>query len=215
MNRSSESFEYHFEQRVNPHQLERFHRFSEQMRALASQKEGFISLKRQMIDERPDICIFRTSMRFNTIQQCINWLDDPQRRRLLLQEEEEAGFRFQGQGNWFGYSRWLSRRIKSRVTTWKVNLIVVFTLYPTAMMLTPMLRAMFPNASGSTQMLVSNILCVAATSWLLVPTVSRTYRSWLEGEGSALQSGGSLLSLVLLIALFWWAFSNLPLAGAR
>ena len=209
------SFEYHFEQRVDPRHLQRFHQFSDRMRELASQRAGFINLERQLIEQRPEVCVFRTSMRFHTIQQCMSWLDDPERRQLLLQEEEEAGFRFQGQGNWFGYGRWLSRRIKRTVPTWKVNLLVLLTLYPTAMLLTPLLHGFFPHASGSTLMLVSNALCVAATSWLLVPTVSRAYRRWLEGDTSPIQTWGALVSLLVLIALFWWGFSNLPLTGGH
>jgi|Laugresu1bdmlbsd_1035121.scaffolds.fasta_scaffold08911_3 antibiotic biosynthesis monooxygenase (ABM) superfamily enzyme len=215
MTEGPDSFEYHFEQRVDPRHLERFHHFSERMRELASEREGFISLERRLIERHPEVCVFRTSMRFNTIQQCMSWLDDPQRRQLLLLEEEEAGFRSQGQGNWFGYGRWLSRRIKRSVPTWKVNLLVLLTLYPTAMLLTPVLHGLFPRASGSTLMLVSNALCVAATSWLLVPAVSRAYRRWLEGESNTLQTLGSVVSLLLLIALFWWGFSNLPLTGGH
>jgi antibiotic biosynthesis monooxygenase (ABM) superfamily enzyme len=64
-------------------------------------------------------------------------------------------------------------------------------------------------------MLVSNALCVAATSWLLVPAVSRAYRRWLEGESNTLQTWGSVVSLLLLLALFWWGFSNLPLTGGH
>ena len=124
------SFEYHFEQRVEPHHVERFLRFSERMHELVSQHEGFISLQRQLIEQRPNVCVFRTSLRFNTIQQCMSWLDDPKRRRLLLLEEEETGFRFQGRANWMGYGRWLSRRIQRRVATWKVNLLVLLTLIP-------------------------------------------------------------------------------------
>lgn len=215
MSQSPESFEYHFEQRVDPRYQERFHQFSERMRELASQREGFISLERHLIEQRPEVCVFRTSLRFRTIQQCMSWLDDPQRRQLLLQEEEEAGFRFQGQGNWFGYGRWLSRRIKRTVPTWKVNLLVLLTLYPTAMLLTPVLHGLFPHASGSTLMLVSNALCIAATSWLLVPAVSRAYRRWLEGDTNPTETWGALVSLLLLIALFWWGFSNLPLVGGH
>ena len=102
---------------MEPHHVERFLRFSERMHALVSQREGFISLQRQLIEQRPNECVFRTSLRFATIQQCMSWLDDPQRRRLLLLEEEETGFRFQGRANWMGYGRWLSRRIERRVAT--------------------------------------------------------------------------------------------------
>ena len=215
MSGADNGFEYHFEQRVHRHHLERFHRFSDQLRTLASERDGFLSLERQLVDEQPELCVFRTSMRFTTIQQCMSWLDDPERRRLLLQEEEEAGFRFEGQGNWFGYGRWLSRRIKRTVPTWKVNLLVLLTLYPTAMLLTPLLHALFPHASGATQMLVSNALCIATTSWLLVPAVSRAYRRWLEADSTPFQTWGALVSLLALIALFWWGFTNLPLTAGH
>lgn len=215
MTQQPQSFEYQFEQQVDPRHLQRFLAFSDTMRHLASQREGFISLERELIEQTPELCVFRTRMRFQTIQQCMSWLDDPQRRQLLLQEEEEAGFRFQGHANWIGYGRWLSRRIKRPVPTWKVNMLVLLTLYPTAMLLTPVLHALLPGASGATLMLVSNTLCIAATSWLLVPAVSRAYRRWLEGDSTTLQAVASLASLLLLITLFWWGFSHLPLTGGR
>lgn len=215
MTQQPKSFEYQFDQQVDPRHLQRFLAFSDTMRHLASQRQGFISLERELIEQTPELCVFRTRMRFQTIQQCMSWLDDPQRRQLLLQEEEEAGFRFQGHANWIGYGRWLSRRIKRPVPTWKVNMLVLLTLYPTAMLLTPVLKALLPGASGATLMLVSNTLCIAATSWLLVPAMSRAYRRWLEGDSTTLQAVASLASLLLLITLFWWGFSHLPLTGGH
>ena len=209
------SFEYHFEQRVEPHHVERFLRFSERMHALASQREGFISLQRQLIEQRPNECVFRTSLRFATIQQCMSWLDDPQRRRLLLLEEEETGFRFQGRANWMGYGRWLSRRIERRVATWKVNLLVLLALYPTAMLVSPLLNRLLPQASGASLMLISNTLCVAATSWLLVPALSRVYRPWLEGNSTSVQAWLGLVSLLLWIALLWWGFNSVALSAGH
>ena len=116
-----------------------------------------------------------------SIQQCMSWLDDPERRRLLVQEEEETGYRFSGRANWMGYGRWLSRRIKRPVATWKVNLL----------------------------MLLSNAACVAATSWLLVPAMSHAYRPWLEGDISRQQTWRWLASLLLWVTVLWWGFSSL------
>ena len=202
------SFEYHFEQRVDRRHLDRFHHFCARLDQLVQQQEGFINLDRQAIQQQPDAIVFRTSLRFATIQQCMNWLDHPKRRRLLLKEEEEAGFHFQGKANWMGYGRWLSQRIRRAVPTWKVNLMVLLTLYPSAMLLSPVLRRLLPDASAATLMLVSNTLCVAATSWLLVPGISRVYRRWLEGDSTALQSWGYLASLAGLLTLLWWGFSS-------
>jgi antibiotic biosynthesis monooxygenase (ABM) superfamily enzyme len=208
-------FEYHFEQHIDPKYLDRYYRFSDRMKQMASQREGFVSLERQLIKQHPDQCVFRTTMRFNHPQQCMSWLDDPERRRLLLQEEEETGFRFKGRANWIGYGRWLSSRIRRPVPTWKVNLMVLVTLYPTAMLLTPILHGLFPKASGATLMLVSNALCVAATSWLLVPAASRAYRRWLEGDTNALQTLAALASLVGVFVVTWWGFSHLAFTGGR
>ena len=215
MSQGLESYEYRFEQHIDPNHLDRFYQFSDRMKELASRREGFLSLERQLVEQRPEICVFRTTMRFRTIQQCMSWLDDPQRRQLLLREEEEAGFRFRGGANWMGYGRWLSRRIRRSVPTWKVNLMVLITLYPTAMLLTPILHGLFPRASGATLMLISNTLCIAATSWLLVPAVSRAYRRWLEGDTNAVQAVAALASLTGIVVIMWWGFSNLAFTGGR
>jgi antibiotic biosynthesis monooxygenase (ABM) superfamily enzyme len=203
------SFEYHFEHHVEPHHVERFLRLSNRMQQLARRHKGFLNVERRLIEERPNASVFRTSMRFNTIQQCMSWLDDPERRRLLVQEEEETGYRFSGRANWMGYGRWLSRRIKRPVATWKVNLLVLLSLYPTAMLVAPLLQRLLPDASRASLMLLSNAACVAATSWLLVPAMSRAYRPWLEGETSPQQTWRWLASLLLWITLLWWGFSSL------
>jgi antibiotic biosynthesis monooxygenase (ABM) superfamily enzyme len=209
------AFEYHFEQHIDPRYLDRYYRFSDHMRQMASQREGFVSLERQLVEQRSDQYIFRTTMRFKHPQQCMSWLDDPERRRILLQEEEETGFQFKGRANWTGYGRWLSSRIRRPVPTWKVNLMVLLTLYPTAMLLTPILHELFPRAPGATLMLVSNTICVAATSWLLVPAVSRVYRRWLEGDTNTLQTVAALASLVGVFVAMWWGFSHLAFTGGH
>jgi antibiotic biosynthesis monooxygenase (ABM) superfamily enzyme len=93
--------------------------------------------------------------------------------------------------------------------------MVLLTLYPTAMLLTPILHGLFPKASGATLMLVSNTICVAATSWLLVPAVSRVYRRWLEGDTNTLQTIAALASLMGVFVAMWWGFSNLAFTGGH
>jgi hypothetical protein len=43
----------------------------------------------------------------------------------------------------------------------------------------------------------------------------RADRRWLEGDTNPTETWGALVSLLLLIALFWWGFSNLPLVGGH
>jgi antibiotic biosynthesis monooxygenase (ABM) superfamily enzyme len=207
---AAEGFEYRFEQRVDPAHVQSFYRFSDALHTLASQQPGFLSQERHLLEQRPGAWLFQTSVRFQTIQQCFAWLDHPKRRRLIVDEEEQARFRFRGQANWMGYGRWLSRNVRRPTPTWKVNILVLLTLYPTVMALTPVLHLTLKGASLPTVMLVSNALCVATTSWLLVPVLSRLYLRWLEGD---LSNRGALLALGSLLAalvLLWAGFQQLP-----
>ncbi|MEO8205502.1 MAG: hypothetical protein ABI615_04925 [Chthoniobacterales bacterium] len=204
-------FEYVFEQEVKASKVDRYYAWSDQLHALASRQPGFIDQERHLAEEEGPIKRFQTILKFDTAEHCISWLDNPERRRLLNREEEEADFSFRGHGNWEGYSRWLSRSITSEPPKWKVNLLVVLTLYPMAMLLTPLLHFLFKGYSMPSLMLISNFLCVAATSWVLVPFVSRFYMRWLEG---GLTAGGRLLvlaSLIILLALLLMTFQALPI----
>ncbi|MGH8047977.1 MAG: hypothetical protein ACREKL_12095, partial [Chthoniobacterales bacterium] len=153
---------------------------------------------------------FETTLKFDTAEHCTTWLDNPERRRLLNLEEEQAGFAFRGHGNWDGYSRWLSNRVTTEPPKWKVNLLVLLTLYPTAMVLTPVLRWMFKDSGMSSLMLISNALCVAATSWVLVPFASRFYLRWLEGEMSTMGRALAVASLLAMLAILLIVFQAFP-----
>ena len=93
---------------------------------------------------------------------------------------------------------------------WKINLLVLLTLYPTAMLLTPLLHLLFRGFGLPAMMLISNILCVAATSWLLVPLASRFYLRWLEGDTTPRQGALATLSIAALFALMFIVFQALP-----
>jgi antibiotic biosynthesis monooxygenase (ABM) superfamily enzyme len=202
------AFEYVFAQEVRPSKVDRYYALSDKLHSLASQQPGFIHQERRLVETGSMVLRFETILKFDSAEHCIDWLDNPQRRRLLNLEEEEAGFAFQGHGNWDGYSRWLSKRITTEPPKWKVNLLVLLTLYPTAMLLTPVMHAVFKGFSSPSVMLISNALCVAATSWVLVPFASRFYQRWLEGQlngwRGALAMGSLLLLLALLLCLFEW-----------
>ena len=83
------------------------------------------------------------------------------------------------------------------------------------MLVSPLLKRLLPQASGASLMLISNTLCVAATSWLLVPALSRAYRPWLEGNTSSAQAWLGLISLLLWIALLWWGFNSIALSAGH
>jgi len=205
-------FEYVFEQDVRASRLEGFLALSERLHALASRQPGFIHQERRSVEQTGETVRFETTLRFDTAAHCIDWLDNPERRRLLNLEEEQAGFTFRGHGNWEGYSRWLSSRVTTEPPKWKVNLLVLLTLYPTAMLLTPLLHFVFKGFGMPSLMLISNALCVAATSWVLVPFVSRFYLRWLEGESSARARLLAVASLFALLAILLAVFQSIPVS---
>jgi len=206
-----EVFEYVFEQEVQASKLERFLALSERLHELASRQPGFIHQQRHPVGEEGDVRRFQTILKFDSAAHCIDWLENSERRRLVNQEEDEAGFAFRGHGNWDGYSRWLTRRLTTEPPKWKINLLVLLTLYPTAMLLTPLLHLVFRDLGLPATMLISNILCVAATSWILVPFASRFYLGWLEGDATPRHRALAALSIAALFALMFLIFQSLPL----
>jgi antibiotic biosynthesis monooxygenase (ABM) superfamily enzyme len=203
-------FEYVFEQEVRAEMDARFHALNDRLHALASQQPGFIAQERELISRAGPVWRYRTTLKFDTAEHCVQWLDHPERRRLLHREEEEAGFAFRGHGNWEGYSRWLPRRLSAEPPKWKVNLLVLLTLYPMAMLLTPLMHLVLRGAGLPGTMLVSNALCVAGTSWVLVPFVSRFYLRWLAGEAGPLERLLATASLGFLLAAMFLVFEALP-----
>lgn len=206
-----EVFEYVFEQEVQASKVDRYFALSERLHRLASQQPGFIHQERRPVGGDGQVRRFQTIVKFDSAEHCINWLDHPERRKLLNEEEEQAAFAFRGHGNWDGYARWLSRRLSVEPPKWKVNLLVLLTLYPTAMLLTPLLHVILKGLGLPAMMLISNILCVAATSWVLVPFASRFYLGWLEGNLSPRGRLWAALSLVALFALMFFVFQSLPI----
>lgn len=207
-----EAFEYVFEQEVRASKIDRYYAWSDKLLALVSKQPGFVHQERRLVEKGEKIWRFETVLKFDTAEDCISWLDNPERRRLVNLEEEEAGFAFRGHGNWDGYSRWLSKRVTTEPPKWKVNLLVLLTLYPTAMLLTPLLHFTLKGFSSPSLMFISNAICVAATSWLLVPFVSRFYLGWLEGNLTSKGHVFAVISLIALLVILLVLFQMLPVS---
>lgn len=207
---SFESFEYVFEQQVKATKLDSYYKFNEQLHLLASEQPGYIYHGRRLLPGDGEIRHFQTLLRFDSPENCINWLEHPERRRLLRLEEEQNDFHYSGHGNWQSYGRWLARSITKKTPKWKVSLLVLLTLYPTVMLLTPLLHLSLKGVAYPVVMLISNSLCVAATSWILVPTLSRLYSDWLQGNLGRLQRWLALASLIILFILLLNGFLALP-----
>ncbi|QUS61023.1 hypothetical protein [Synechocystis sp. PCC 7338] len=196
---ADEYFEYHFAHRVAPDHHPIFLRCQEELRALIKQSPGYIDERSTELRLEEGIFVGKTVIRFDTLENLIGWLDNPERRRVI-HLEENAGYKFQGQVSTEGYSRWLKQKLSQPSPVWKINLLVLLVLYPTVMGLNLLLHK--PDLIDfPTWMLFSNFCSVAITGWFAVPWVSGIYQRWLEGQGTKKEQSLALASIILALLL--------------
>ena len=121
-----------------------------------------------------------THVRFEELEQCIRWLDSPQRRELLNQAEELIGYQYRFHLEANSFDQWLQAKGPSQTPIWKVNLLVWLALYPSVMLLMWLGGTTLGNLPLPLNMLISNLLTVLLTGYLLVPWLSRLYAHWLS-----------------------------------
>ncbi len=206
-------FEYHFTHRVDPLRRGQFLESQAHLRKMVMNYEGFISedipaLINEGVQEG-DILIFETSLRFDTAENCLKWIDSKERRNLL-QAAENTGYEFEGNVNSEGYSRWLSRNLTKPSPVWKINLLVLLVLYPTVMIFGILLHR--PSyIDFPTWMLFANTCSVAFTGWIAVPWVSRVYQQWLQGKGTKKQQAIALATIVIILLAIVEVFRIFPM----
>ena len=146
-----------------------------------------------------------THVRFEELEQCIRWLDSPQRRELLNQAEELIGYQYRFHLEANSFDQWLQAKGPSQTPIWKVNLLVWLALYPSVMLLMWMSGPTLGNLPVPLNMLISNLITVLLTGYLLVPWLSRLYANWLSTASRRWTLAGCSTILVaqgLLLALF-------------
>jgi uncharacterized protein len=79
-----------------------------------------------------------------------------------------------------GFAGWFPTAGSPQVPKWKQALAVLLTLFPLALALTALRQALLPDLPLVPSVLLSNVLAVAALTWLLMPAVTRLLGSWLE-----------------------------------
>jgi len=144
--------------------------------------------------------IYRTSTRWNNVESFIAWMDSAERRRLL-EDGSNAGYSFNGSMNWRGYSQWIHASGGENTPTWKMNLIVLLTLYPSILLIQAVQRG-WPGYPPTT-LLIGNIASVSLTGWLLVPWASRVYGQWLRGDRNTRWQLIYISSIIGLLFLAW------------
>lgn len=140
--------------------------------------------------------------RFATEADLETWLASPEREHLIRESERFRDFHLQrvtaSFGSWFPTSTGAGPATPS----WKTALSVLVGLYPTVVLLTLGLSALWPGAPLWASLLVGNVLSVSALTWVVMPVVTRALDAWLEPAAGARQPRtdivGTVASLVFL-----------------
>ena len=150
-----------------------------------------------------------THVRFEELEQCIRWLDSPQRRELLNQAEELIGYQYRFHLEANSFDQWLQAKGPSQTPIWKVNLLVWLALYPSVMLLMWLGGTTLGNLPLPLNMLISNLLTVLLTGYLLVPWLSRLYTNWLSTTSRRWTLTGCS-TIVVAQGLLLLLFSTVP-----
>ena len=146
-----------------------------------------------------------THVRFEKLEQCLRWLDSPQRRELLNQAEKLIGYQYRFRLDSNSFDQWIQAKGPSRTPIWKVNLLVWLALYPSVMLLMWLSGPTLGNLPMPLNMLISNLITVLLTGYILVPWLSRLYANWLSTTSRRWTLAGCstiLVAQALLLTLF-------------
>ena len=129
------------------------------------------------------------------------WLESEPRRRLLHDGERFRDFRLQRVGTSFG-SWFPTEDGVAAPASWKTALSVLVGLYPTVVLLTLGISALWPTGPLWASLLVGNVLSVGLLTWVVMPVVTWALAFWLEPtpgtRGARTDVLGTVAALVFL-----------------
>ena len=208
--RTESQFVYTIHSSVGASQREQYQSIQERMNHAAQAFDGYLGQDVVYEDSGTGSALkVTTHVRFEELEQCLHWLDSPQRRDLLNQAEELIGYRYRFHLDAGSFDQWIQTRGTSRSPIWKVNLLVWLALYPSVMVLIWLGESTLGNLPLPLNMLISNLITVLLTGYLLVPWLSRLYSNWLSTESRRLSVVGCSTILVAQ-GLLLMVFTTLP-----
>ncbi len=140
--------------------------------------------------------------RFATEPDLETWLGSAARRDLLAEGERFRDFRLRRVTTSFG--SWFSDDAGAAAgpPSWKTALSVLVGLYPTVVLLTLALSALWPAGPLWASLLIGNVASVSLLTWVVMPVVTRALAFWLEpappSRGPRTDVLGTVASLVFL-----------------
>jgi antibiotic biosynthesis monooxygenase (ABM) superfamily enzyme len=151
-------------------------------------------------------------LRFRTPDQLTGWIRSRERQEALprLRGELTRDFAELPRSAPFGSTIRVEHG-RTRITPgWKTAMLVLLCLYPTVMLLSKSLSPALDHlgVNQPLSLFVGNVIGVVLLQWVLVPTVSRSFRRWLDpidGASARISVAGATVIVALygaLLALF-------------
>ena len=199
-------FVYTIHSSIAASQRQNYQRIQERMNHAAQAFNGYLGqdVVYEESDTGPAMKV-TTHVRFEELEQCLRWLDSPQRRELINQAEKLIGYQYRFRLDSNSFDQWIQAKGPSQTPIWKVNLLVWLALYPSVMLLMWLSDPTLGNLPMPLNMLISNLITVLLTGYLLVPWLSRLYANWLSTTSRRWTLAGCSTILVaqgLLLMLF-------------
>lgn len=202
-----------FESIVSADQSVAFQKWHYSLRRAAEAFHGYI---------RTDLCPpvktdqlkWYSIMHFESPEDLNDWLKS-EVRETLIEEGKDFVERYQFKSFTTGLEGWFSRSKGDQVglgaPAWKLNLSIIFGLYPTVMLQSLLFTRLgwLQDWSFASSMLVSNILCTSILTWLVMPSVTKLLDFWLQPAYRKLPLltnliGTTLATLPLWILMLWF-----------
>ncbi len=165
-------------QRIRPENVPRFREAEAQIAGAMGRFPGFLSFEHSppVAGVQDDYVI---SFSFASRADLDHWLGSDSRQEVLqLVEPFIEGERtlsvIGGFGGWFVAER------EEAPPRWKQAVSVLIALYPTTVTLSLVQQQWFPDVPWIPALFVSNVLGIAALTWLLMPRLTKWLQPWLE-----------------------------------
>jgi uncharacterized protein len=141
---------------------------------------------------------------FNDQESLQGWIDSPARALWVKRLQDEIGD-FQLKTLPSGFGAWFAGLVTGPEgkppPSWKIAMTVLLGLYPTVMVLFVLVGPYLSFLGIALSMLVSNVLSVALTQWVVIPPLMHALGPWLRANTPDMRifSFGGLVLIWLLL----------------
>lgn len=145
-----------------------------------------------------------TVVHFEDVPSLERWIQSAQRAEWISKLQSEVG-EFDIQPLRGGFNPWFTDRSGAvgALPSWKMAMIVLLGLYPTAMLLNVFMLPHLSTLGFAVSRFIGNAISVALLQWAVVPAIKIPLRPWLEANSPADRffSIAGLIGLFVLLAV--------------